>query len=135
MKIKLTSKAERGIGLRSMSTGKLTRYETGDVLEVADNIAIGLVNSGLATEIEASEDDTQQTPAGETEQNPDDEEQNTEDDAEGDAEGEEQNAEDDATAGTPYDNMSKDELIALCKERGKTSRGTKEELIARLMEE
>ena len=57
MRIKLTNKAERGIGLRSTSTGKLTRYAAGDVLEVSDNIAIGLVNSGLAVEVEASSND------------------------------------------------------------------------------
>lgn len=61
MRIKLTNKAERGIGLRSTSTGKLTRYAAGDVLEVSDNVAIGLVNSGLAVEVEASSNDTDNT--------------------------------------------------------------------------
>lgn len=61
MRIKLTNKAERGIGLRSTSTGKLTRYAAGDVLEVSDNVAIGLVNSGLAVEVEASSNDADNT--------------------------------------------------------------------------
>lgn len=114
MRIKLTNKAERGIGLRSMSTGKLVRYAAGDVLEVSDNIAIGLVNSGLATEVEASGD-------------------NAEQDAETDAE---QDADEQSEAGS-YDDMSKEELIAICKERGIAlkSRDTKEELIAKLTEE
>lgn len=111
MRIKLTNKAERGIGLRSMSTGKLTRYEAGDVLEVSDNTAIGLVNSGLATEVEATEDNSQQ--------NSDDEEQDA----------------DERSAAGQYDNKTKEELIAICKEHGTTSRGTKKELIARLTEE
>ena len=51
MLIKLTSKAERGIGLRSRSTGKLRRYEAGDELEVADSVAVGLINSNLAEQV------------------------------------------------------------------------------------
>jgi hypothetical protein len=134
MRIKLTNKAERGIGLRSMSTGKLTRYAAGDVMEVSDNVAIGLVNSGIAVEVEASDDDAEgkaqeaQQPEGDAEQK-----------AENDAEGEEQAPESDAEKqpGADYDAMDKEELIAICKEKGIAlkSRDTKKELVARLTEE
>lgn len=127
MRIKLTNKAERGIGLRSTSTGKLTRYAAGDVLEVSDNVAIGLVNSGLAVEAEASNNDadntkqeSQETPEGNAEQNADD-------DAEEDAEQE---------SDPDYEAMTKEELVAICKEKGiaTKSRDTKEELVAKLTE-
>ena len=129
MRIKLTNKAERGIGLRSTSTGKLTRYAAGDVLEVSDNVAIGLVNSGLAVEVEASSNDadnaeqqSQETQESEAEQNADDE------DAEEDAEQE---------SDADYEAMTKEELVAICKEKGiaTKSRDTKEELVAKLTEE
>ena len=128
MRIKLTNKAERGIGLRSTSTGKLTRYAAGDVLEVSDNVAIGLVNSGLAVEVEASSNDadnaeqeSQETPEGDAEQNADE-------DADEDAEQE---------SDADYEAMTKEELVAICKEKGiaTKSRDTKEELVAKLTEE
>ena len=52
MRIKLTNKAERGIGLRSTSTGKLTRYAAGDVLEISDNVAKYITNPAIAREEE-----------------------------------------------------------------------------------
>lgn len=119
MKIKLTKKAERGIGLRSMSTGKLTRYEAGDELEVVDSIATGLINSGLAEVVE----EEQTAPDGE---------QTTEPDATPVNDGK---PDDEQTAETLYTDMTKEELIALCKEKGITSGGTKVEIIARLTEE
>lgn len=129
MRIKLTNKAERGIGLRSTSTGKLTRYAAGDVMEVSDNVAIGLVNSGLAVEVEASDSDadnaeqqSQETQESDAEQNADDE------DADEDAEQE---------SDADYEAMTKEELVAICKEKGiaTKSRDTKEELVAKLTEE
>ena len=122
MRIKLTNKAERGIGLRSTSTGKLTRYAAGDVLEVSDNVAIGLVNSGLAVEVEASNNDADNT------------KQESQETPEGNAE---QNADDDAEEDADYEAMTKEELVAICKEKGiaTKSRDTKEELVAKLTEE
>ena len=132
MRIKLTNKAERGIGLRSTSTGKLTRYAAGDALEVSDNVAIGLVNSGLAVEVEASSNDadnaeqeSQETPESDAEQNAD---EDTDEDADEDAEQE---------SDADYEAMTKEELVAICKEKGivTKARDTKEELVAKLMEE
>lgn len=124
MRIKLTNKAERGIGLRSTSTGKLTRYAAGDVLEVSDNVAIGLVNSGLAVEVEASSNDADNT------------EQESQETPEGDAD---EDADEDAKqeSDADYDAMTKEELVAICKEKGiaTKSRDTKEELVAKLTEE
>lgn len=112
MRIKLTEKAKRGIGLRSVNTGKLTRYEAGDELTVSDSIAVGLVNSGLAVEIEEEETpDESQNETGEGENEPESEDTKS------------------------YEDMTKEELIAICKEKGIASRGTKEELIERLTEE
>ena len=128
MRIKLTNKAERGIGLRSTSTGKLTRYAAGDVLEVSDNVAIGLVNSGLAVEVEASNNDADDTEQESQETPESDAEQNADDDVEGDAEQE---------SDSDYEAMTKEELVAICKEKGiaTKSRDTKEELVAKLTEE
>ena len=128
MRIKLTNKAERGIGLRSNSTGKLTRYAAGDVLEVSDNVAIGLVNSGLAVEVEASSNDADNAEQESQETPESDAEQNADEDADEDAE---QESDED------YEAMTKEELVAICKEKGITtkSRDTKEELVAKLTEE
>lgn len=112
MRIKLTEKAKRGIGLRSANTGKLTRYEVGDELTVLDSIAVGLVNSGLAVEIE--EEETLEETQNEA------------------SEGENATESEDPKS---YEYMTKEELIAVCKEKGIASRGTKEELIERLTEE
>lgn len=124
MKIKLTSKAERGIGLRSTSTGKLTRYVAGDVMEVSDKIAIGLVNSGLAVEVEASSNDVDNAEQESQETSEDDAEQNADEDAEQESDAD-------------YEAMTKKELLAICKEKGiaTKSRDTKEELVAKLTEE
>lgn len=128
MRIKLTNKAERGIGLRSTSTGKLTRYAAGDVLEVSDNVAIGLVNSGLAVEVEASSNDADNAEQESQETPESDAEQNADEDADEDAEQE---------SDADYEAMTKEELVAICKEKGiaTKSRDTKEELVAKLTEE
>lgn len=104
MLIKLTSKAERGIGLRSRSTGKLRRYEAGDELEVADSVAVGLINSNLAEQV------VRQLDNGETT-----------------AESAEQDNED-------YASMTVKELREILKKQGKPTDGTKEELLKRLKE-
>ena len=109
MRIKLTNKAERGIGLRSTSTGKLTRYAAGDVLEVSDNVAIGLVNSGLAVEVEASSNDADNAEQESQETPESDAEQNADEDADEDAEQE---------SDADYEAMTKEELVAICKEKG-----------------
>ena len=128
MRIKLTNKAERGIGLRSTSTGKLTRYAAGDVMEVSDNVAIGLVNSGLAVEVEASSNDADNAEQESQETPESDAEQNADEDADEDAEQE---------SDADYEAMTKEELVAICKEKGiaTKSRDTKEELVAKLTEE
>lgn len=57
MKIRLTKKCQRGIGLRSITTKKLERYVDGDELEVSDNVAAGLINSGMAEKVEESDEE------------------------------------------------------------------------------
>ena len=108
MLIKLTTKAERGIGLRSMSTGKLRRYVAGDELEVADSIAVGLINSGLAEQIVRQLDNVDETTA--------------------------ENAESDNDETQDYTLMTVKELKEVLKEQGKPTDGTKEELLKRLKE-
>ncbi len=152
MLIKLTSKAERGIGLRSRSTGKLRRYEAGDELEVADSVAVGLINSNLAEQVvrqldngetiaESAELDNGETIAesaeldnGETtaeSAEPDNGETTIEnaelDNGETTAESAEQDNED-------YASMTVKELREVLKKQGKPTDGTKEELLKRLKE-
>ena len=152
MLIKLTSKAERGIGLRSRSTGKLRRYEAGDELEVADSVAVGLINSNLAEQVvrqldngetiaESAELDNGETVAesaeldnGETtaeSAEPDNGETTIEnaelDNGETTAESAEQDNED-------YASMTVKELREVLKKQGKPTDGTKEELLKRLKE-
>ena len=116
MLIKLTSKAERGIGLRSRSTGKLRRYEAGDELEVADSVAVGLINSNLAEQV-VRQLDNGETTAESAE--PDNGETTTE--------SAEQDNED-------YASMTVKELREILKKQGKPTDGTKEELLKRLKE-
>ena len=140
MLIKLTSKAERGIGLRSRSTGKLRRYEAGDELEVADSVAVGLINSNLAEQVvrqldngetiaESAELDNGETTAESAE--PDNGETTIEnaelDNGEKTAESAEQDNED-------YASMTVKELREVLKKQGKPTDGTKEELLKRLKE-
>lgn len=140
MLIKLTSKAERGIGLRSRSTGKLRRYEAGDELEVADSVAVGLINSNLAEQVvrqldngetiaESAELDNGETTAESAE--PDNGETTIEnaelDNGETTAESAEQDNED-------YASMTVKELREVLKKQGKPTDGTKEELLKRLKE-
>ena len=140
MLIKLTSKAERGIGLRSRSTGKLRRYEAGDELEVADSVAVGLINSNLAEQVvrqldngetiaESAELDNGETTAQSAE--PDNGETTIEnaelDNGETTAESAEQDNED-------YASMTVKELREVLKKQGKPTDGTKEELLKRLKE-
>lgn len=140
MLIKLTSKAERGIGLRSRSTGKLRRYEAGDELEVADSVAVGLINSNLAEQVvrqldngetiaESAELDNGETTADSAE--PDNGETTIEnaelDNGETTAESAEQDNED-------YASMTVKELREVLKKQGKPTDGTKEELLKRLKE-
>lgn len=113
MLIKLTTKAERGIGLRSMSTGKLRRYVAGDELEVADSIAVGLINSGLAEQIVRQLDNAEPDNVGETAA---------------------ENAEPDNDETQDYTSMTVKELKEVLKEQGKPTDGTKEELLKRLKE-
>lgn len=125
MLIKLTTKAERGIGLRSMSTGKLRRYVAGDELEVADSIAVGLINSGLAEQIirqlDNAEPDNGETTAENAE--PDNVDETTA-----------ENAEPDNDETQDYTSMTVKELKEVLKEQGKSTDGTKEELLKRLKE-
>ena len=140
MLIKLTSKAERGIGLRSRSTGKLRRYEAGDELEVADSVAVGLINSNLAEQVvrqldngettaESAEPDNGETTTESAE--PDNGETTAEsaelDNGETTAESAEQDNED-------YASMTVKELREILKKQGKPTDGTKEELLKRLKE-
>ena len=140
MLIKLTSKAERGIGLRSRSTGKLRRYEAGDELEVTDSVAVGLINSNLAEQVvrqldngetiaESAELDNGETTAQSAE--PDNGETTIEnaelDNGETTAESAEQDNED-------YASMTVKELREVLKKQGKPTDGTKEELLKRLKE-
>ena len=128
MLIKLTSKAERGIGLRSRSTGKLRRYEAGDELEVADSVAVGLINSNLAEQV-VRQLDNGETTAESAE--PDNGETTTEsaepDNGETTTESAEQDNED-------YASMTVKELREILKKQGKPTDGTKEELLKRLKE-
>ena len=125
MLIKLTTKAERGIGLRSMSTGKLRRYVAGDELEVADSIAVGLINSGLAEQIirqlDNAEPDNGETAVENAE--PDNVDETTA-----------ENAEPDNDETQDYTSMTVKELKEVLKEQGKPTDGTKEELLKRLKE-
>ena len=152
MLIKLTTKAERGIGLRSMSTGKLRRYVAGDELEVADSIAVGLINSGLAEQIvrqldNAEPDNVDETTAENAE--PDNVDETAAENAEPDnvdetaAENAEpdnvdetaaENAEPDNDETQDYTSMTVKELKEVLKEQGKQTDGTKEELLKRLKE-
>ena len=139
MLIKLTTKAERGIGLRSMSTGKLRRYVAGDELEVADSIAVGLINSGLAEQIvrqleNAEPDNVDETAAENAE--PDNVDETTAENAEPDnvAETAAENAAPDNDETQDYTSMTVKELKEVLKEQGKPTDGTKEELLKRLKE-
>ena len=164
MLIKLTSKAERGIGLRSRSTGKLRRYEAGDELEVADSVAVGLINSNLAEQVvrqldngetiaESAELDNGETIAesaeldnGETvaESAELDNGETTAESAEPDnGETTIENAELDNGETTAesaeqdnedYASMTVKELREVLKKQGKPTDGTKEELLKRLKE-
>ena len=126
MLIKLTTKAERGIGLRSMSTGKLRRYAAGDELEVADSIAVGLINSGLAEQIVRQLENAEPDNVAET----------AAENAEPDnvAETAAENAEPDNDETQDYTSMTVKELKEVLKEQGKPTDGTKEELLKRLKE-
>lgn len=128
MLIKLTSKAERGIGLRSRSTGKLRRYEAGDELEVADSVAVGLINSNLAEQVVRQLDNGETT----TENAEPDNGETTGESAEPD------NGETTAESAEPdnedYASMTVKELREVLKKQGKPTDGTKEELLKRLKE-
>lgn len=128
MLIKLTSKAERGIGLRSRSTGKLRRYEAGDELEVADSVAVGLINSNLAEQVVRQLDNGETIAESAEPDNGETTIENAElDNGETTAESAEQDNED-------YASMTVKELREVLKKQGKPTDGTKEELLKRLKE-
>jgi len=128
MLIKLTSKAERGIGLRSRSTGKLRRYEAGDELEVADSVAVGLINSNLAEQVVRQLDNGETTAESAEPENGEATTESAElDNGETTAESAEQDNED-------YASMTVKELREILKKQGKPTDGTKEELLKRLKE-
>ena len=111
MKIKITEAAVRGIGLRSNKTKELKRYIPGDVVEVPEKVALGIISSGFAEE--ASEEPDAKA-EGETSGEPD------------------AKAEGEASEEPDVKSMTVDELREECEKRGLDSSGKKKELLARL---
>lgn len=124
MIIEITDKAVRGIGIRGKDK-ILRRYETGDTVEVSDNIAEGIISSGYAKQVggvtepeEVVEETTEQVDdeiAEETDEESDDEESVEEE-----------------VPVVDYNELTVKELQAICEERNLDTTGKKSELIARL---
>ena len=124
MIIKITDKAVRGIGIRGKDK-ILRRYETGDTVEVSDNIAEGIISSGYAKQVggviepeEVVEETTEQVDdeiAEETDEESDDEESVEEE-----------------VPVVDYNELTVKELQVICEERNLDTTGKKSELIARL---